>query len=368
MRTKFRLVVHESTGQKYEDLFVKIMSYADINFKPVKAHGNIGDRGNDGWSSVSGRYYQSYAPDDLPENTENAIKKMKADFIKLKSFWDAICPVKEFVFVVNDKFLGVSPHITSAINEIKAENNLSHVEIFGASDLERTLFSLSTDQIAQIVGESRSDGQQHAASAPRNSLQIVDIFEVFDESSEEFYPTTMEIKLRNIGEDVAFIKEVVFETIGYWKIHTDLNHSMVEVSATYDVKISEKTNSIKTIKVHNEVKPQETDRIQFRLRGNDGADPQGLSLYLLKIKVVYNEDSSESDSPFVILNIRPHTESNGYYFHRYKKGTITRNKHVANELLRLTNEGAVCSDYILNAAESWLGAPEEDEYFAQFDD
>lgn len=161
MRTKFRLIVHESTGQKYEDLFVKIMSYADVNFKPVKAHGNIGDRGNDGWSSVSGRYYQSYAPDDLPANTENAINKMKADFLKLKSFWDGICPVKEFVFVVNDKFLGVSPHITSAINEIKAENNLSNVEIWGASDLERILFYLSSDQISQIVGESRSDVQPH---------------------------------------------------------------------------------------------------------------------------------------------------------------------------------------------------------------
>ncbi|MHC6529486.1 HNH endonuclease signature motif containing protein [Vibrio proteolyticus] len=208
----------------------------------------------------------------------------------------------------------------------------------------------------------------HVESNFRSSLQVVDIFEVFDENSEEFYPTTMEIKLRNIGEDVAFLKEIVFETIGYWEIHTDLHHSMVEVSATYDVQVSNQINSVKTIKVHNEVKPQETDRIQFRLRGNDGADPEGLSLYLLKIKVVYNEDSSESGSPIVILNIRPHTESHGYYFHRYSKGTITRNKHVANELLRLTNEGAVCSDYILNAAESWLGAPDEEEYFSQFDD
>lgn len=156
MRTKFKLLVHESTGQKYEDLFVKIMSYSDMNFKPVKAHGNIGDRGNDGWSSISGRYYQSYAPEDLPANTENAINKMKADFEKLKDFWDQISPVKEFVFVVNDKFSGVSPHITKAINEIKLKHKLLNVEIFGSYDLERKLFSLKEDQIYQIIGNPPS--------------------------------------------------------------------------------------------------------------------------------------------------------------------------------------------------------------------
>lgn len=39
IRTPFRLLVHESEGQKYEDLFVKIMSYSDPGFRPVKAYG-----------------------------------------------------------------------------------------------------------------------------------------------------------------------------------------------------------------------------------------------------------------------------------------------------------------------------------------
>jgi hypothetical protein len=140
MRNRFKLLVHESIGQGYEDLFVKIMTYADNSFKPVKAHGNIGDRGNDGWSSINGRYYQSYAPEDLPSNTDSAIKKLKNDFSKLEEYWGSISAVREFIFVVNDKFKGVSPHISKTLEEIKVEHSLSHVEVMLASDLERELF------------------------------------------------------------------------------------------------------------------------------------------------------------------------------------------------------------------------------------
>jgi hypothetical protein len=166
MRTRFKLLVHESTGQKYEDLFVKIMSYADPNFKPVKAHGNIGDRGNDGWSSVSGKYYQCYAPENLPANTEVAQQKMKDDFAKLKNYWESISPVKEFVFVVNDKFLGVSPHITTVLNEIKNDHSLTNAEVWGANNIERILFSLKDDQIHQVLGAFSQSGN----SASKNEF------------------------------------------------------------------------------------------------------------------------------------------------------------------------------------------------------
>lgn len=152
MRNRFKLLVHESTGQAYEDLFVKIMTYSDNNFKSVKPHGNIGDRGNDGWTSKYGKYYQCYAPDDLPANTEKAIQKLKDDFCKLKEYWSPICPVKEFVFVVNDKFKGVSPHISKALDEMRLQYNLSSVDMLLASDLERILFELEQDKIIHVLG------------------------------------------------------------------------------------------------------------------------------------------------------------------------------------------------------------------------
>lgn len=152
MRNKFKLMVHESNGQQYQDLFSKIMSYASPSFKAVKAHGNIGDRGNDGWCAAQGKYFQVYAPEELADNTKAAIKKMKVDFDKLLSYWESISPVKEYVFVVNDKFKGVPPHLIKAVSDIKIKHNLSDASIFSASDLENILFSLGQDQIESILG------------------------------------------------------------------------------------------------------------------------------------------------------------------------------------------------------------------------
>lgn len=157
MRTRFKLLVHESNAKAYEDLFVKIMMQVDLNFKPVKPHGNIGDRGNDGWCSDSGVYYQVYAPEDLPSNTSQSLTKLHDDFQKLKDYWDSISPLKEFYFVVNDKFSGAPPHLYSAVAKIKKDYNLSKAEVILSHQLENMLFELSDDIVASIVGSASVD-------------------------------------------------------------------------------------------------------------------------------------------------------------------------------------------------------------------
>lgn len=152
MRNKFKLLVHESTGQKYQDLFVKIMGYADPSFKAVKVHGNIGDRGNDGWSANSGKYFQVYAPEDLPSNDPTSIKKINTDFEKLAAYWNSISPIRQYHFVVNDKYKGASPHIYKAISDLKTKHNLEDASIFLASDLENLLFAQNQDVINSILG------------------------------------------------------------------------------------------------------------------------------------------------------------------------------------------------------------------------
>ncbi|HDS1202086.1 TPA: hypothetical protein QD004_001364 [Shewanella algae] len=160
MRDKFKLLIHESTGQKYEDLFVKVMGYATPSFQPVKAHGNIGDRGNDGWCANGGIYYQVYAPEDLPSNNESSINKMKADFDKLASYWNKISPVQEYYFVVNDKYKGVSPHIYNAISDLKSKHNLKNAGVMLAMDLENLLFRQAQDVISSVVGTSNHTEQK----------------------------------------------------------------------------------------------------------------------------------------------------------------------------------------------------------------
>lgn len=150
----FKLKVHESNGIEYENLFSKVMSYYHPGFDKVKPHGNIGDRGNDGWVYGAGIYYQVYAPEDLPSNEKKSLDKMKTDFEKLYSYWNTISTVREFYYVVNDKYNGIPPYLNNAIAEIKNEHNLNEAMVIGATALENFFATLSNEQKNYICGQS----------------------------------------------------------------------------------------------------------------------------------------------------------------------------------------------------------------------
>ena len=121
-RLKFQNELLKSDGQKFQDLFVKIMQKSYKDFRPVKPHGNVGDRKNDGFDKIRGAYYQVYAPENIDMKITNAVSKLKEDFEGLKSFWDSIYPIKEFYFTVNDKYKGLYPAIYYALAELKKHN------------------------------------------------------------------------------------------------------------------------------------------------------------------------------------------------------------------------------------------------------
>jgi hypothetical protein len=151
-RNMFRLKVHESDGQTFEDLFVKIMGQANPKFRPVKAHGNIGDRKNDGFDKSTGTYYQVYAPEDIRKTQGDALKKLKADFKGLKAFWHGIYPVKRYFFVINDKYAGVSPAIGKELAKVQKKHKIEECDALLAKHLEHALFQLADDVIISIIG------------------------------------------------------------------------------------------------------------------------------------------------------------------------------------------------------------------------
>ena len=151
-REQFKLRVLQADGARYEELFAQIMRYAYPRFRSVRPHGNIGDRGNDGWIPHLGHYYQVYAPEELEVNSTSAQAKVKADFAILKSYWDTISPIRSFHFVLNDKFKGVSPHISKTMEEIRVSHNLGVAGVFDSADLESILFRLSQDEINAVLG------------------------------------------------------------------------------------------------------------------------------------------------------------------------------------------------------------------------
>ncbi|WP_148049727.1 HNH endonuclease signature motif containing protein [Pseudomonas brassicacearum] len=200
---------------------------------------------------------------------------------------------------------------------------------------------------------------------PATGLKIVDLYEVESCSTEDDDPiTTIELKLVNRGKHVAFVKEVRVTMLKHWETLTDHNHSLVPISATYDLKIRKEVGSVSRVKVHHEVKPQETERVAFRLETDYDSDPNGLSLFLIKLEVLHDEISSVVLAPLIIVNIRPRYASAGSYFPGYQQGTIPQNKAVASEVLCLAHNGTLVNQDVINALESWKNAPEESEYFA----
>ena len=172
-----RLFVYEADAQQYENLFIKIMGAYKKGFQPVKPHGNIGDRGNDGWVKDEGIYYQVYAPEDITKNSLDSLNKAKDDFTKLKAYWDKISQVKEYYFVVNDKYKGVGPHISNLLAEIKITHGLEKTGLILAQNLGSYFHSLAPEQKTCIIPllESENKSKNIYLHLANTLLKVLDI-------------------------------------------------------------------------------------------------------------------------------------------------------------------------------------------------
>ncbi|MBF6650711.1 hypothetical protein [Methylobacter sp. BlB1] len=85
---------------------------------------------------------------------------MKEDFGKLNSYWDKISSVRQYYFVVNDKYRGVSPHIYSAIKELEKDYQLEKAEVLLTHQVEDFLFGLDQDLVHSILGTIIQSSEQ----------------------------------------------------------------------------------------------------------------------------------------------------------------------------------------------------------------
>src|SRR5699024_508652 len=115
-RHLFKNKIYESNGQAFEDLFTSIMNYVDQDFRSIKPWGNIGDRKNDGYIKRTETFYQVYAPEDIQKSYYNIINKIHINFSGLINQWNS---VKNFYFVINDKYKGVHPDAEQKMDQIR---------------------------------------------------------------------------------------------------------------------------------------------------------------------------------------------------------------------------------------------------------
>lgn len=149
LRILFQNKLYKAKGQAFEDIFTSIMNYAEPDFRPIKPWGNIGDRKNDGYIESKGIFFQVFAPEDIHKSYPSVIKKLVIDFEGLKKQWSNI---KEFYFVVNEKYDGINADSQQAMVQLIKDHNLENGGFKTAKDLENLLFTLEDDQINVIAG------------------------------------------------------------------------------------------------------------------------------------------------------------------------------------------------------------------------
>ena len=154
-RILFKNKVLLADAQAFENVFSSVMAYARADFQQVKPQGSVGDRKNDGFEPAIGRYYQVYAPENVEEKESSAIKKLEGDFAGLTSYWGSLYSVgiKEYFFVLNDKYKGAYPTTHKALADLKVKHNLDKAEVMACKHLENVVFDeLHDDQVCAIVG------------------------------------------------------------------------------------------------------------------------------------------------------------------------------------------------------------------------
>ncbi len=143
----------QSDAQAYEDLFIKVMQNKNPNFQPIKPQGSYGDRKNDGFDKTTGTYYQVYAPENIKHKEKDTIDKLVTDFEGLYNYWNKqVTPIKQFVYVVNDKYKGTYPSLHPELAKIENTYEGVKTEVFLSKHLEDTCLELSDDKIIDIIG------------------------------------------------------------------------------------------------------------------------------------------------------------------------------------------------------------------------
>lgn len=202
-RIMFQIKVHTSDGQLYENLFSKIMTKSNSNFRMIKPYGNIGDRKNDGFDKTKGVYYQVFAPENVEKakTITDAVSKLREDFNGLKKHWHTLCPIKEFYYVVNDKYKGLPPQVEQEILILGSENTDVICDSFCSHNLETIFMGLSKDDITDIIG-----------IIPNEEISFLD-FDVLNQAVEYLMNSEVDASSDTYIDDPDFEYKIVFNKL-----------------------------------------------------------------------------------------------------------------------------------------------------------
>jgi len=203
-RKLFQLEIYKRKGQDFENLFTRIMQLSTPGFVPVTPQGRYGDRKNDGFVKSTGKYYQVYSPDDPELNEKKTIDKLVTDFDGLYKHWnEQVAPIKEFFYVINDKYQGCYPTVPPELKKIEDAHPPVNCYPFLANNLEDLFLTLSDNDKMEVIG--------YLVIPEDISLDVSVLSEVIDYITKIDVPYSKE----NMPKNPNFEEKIQFNSIGH---------------------------------------------------------------------------------------------------------------------------------------------------------
>ena len=183
----------------------------------------------------------------------------------------------------------------------------------------------------------------HTVEKQRSNIKIVDI------SLNEDGEFIVDIKLRNIGEEVAFIKEISFDVLDYYNMLNPqmTQYQLVKSSNIYDVVLVEERRQV--FKVSQSIRPNEVDRFQIKVASSI-AEPRMVTIYYLSLSIIYDEDNKAARSEKYLWAVPSIGKYAGYYI-SHTDMEIAKKNYL--ELKKMDRYDAIKSKHFINIFKSY---------------
>lgn len=134
-----------------------------------------------------------------------------------------------------------------------------------------------------IIGNGNTVELMNPVPPKKSIIKIVDISLAED---EDF---VVDIKLRNIGDEVAFLKKVVFDIHDYYSMENPqiVNYQLVESSCTYDLVLDDRKHQ--AFNLSQSIGANEAERFQIKIASSI-VEAGMAAIYYLSLSFIYDED------------------------------------------------------------------------------
>jgi len=177
----------------------------------------------------------------------------------------------------------------------------------------------------------------------QSNIKIVDI------SLNEDKEFIVDIKLRNIGDQVAYIKEISFDILDYYNmINPQMTHyRLVESSHTYDVVLGKEKQQV--FNVSQSIGANEVDRFQVKLASSI-AETRMVTIYYLTLSIIYDEDNKVVKSEKYLWAVPSISEYAACYI-SHTSMEIAKKNYL--ELKKMNNYDAIKSNHFISILKSY---------------